>query len=308
MSGGRRDVPVTARSNNHNHRGSNEKPLDQHRVLDERPDARRHTRNAGRQHRLRAVIEHRFRQSELNTWLMCPEQYRLGKADLLPRVESEATALGTAVHHGIETVLRGGSLDDGMDATLAMWDELLPTISWVKATPEACAVHLVNCFESWAQHVWPLLPPIVMVEQQFETLLVDTPERRIWLSGTVDAVTEDGCVIDWKTAASPSAHQPWEAQRFKVQPTVYTYAARTCWDIQAPTFAYCVMLKRTTVTEPLIIEVTRSEGDWGWLARQAVSLALQVEANLPVWQLNDQGWHCSERWCQAWASCKGAHQ
>jgi hypothetical protein len=253
------------------------------------------------------VIEHTFRQSQLNTWLMCPEQYRLDAAGLLPRQETEATAVGTAVHAAIETVLRGdATIDEGHDAAMDAWDKIKPTIDkWVKASPETCVAHVSNCYNSWADTCYPQLPAIEAVEKQFNVLLYEDDDRRIYLSGTVDAVDETGCVWDWKTAGR--AYEPWEADRFKIQPTVYTYAARHAWGIDNPEFAYAVMVKRATPVDAQILVVQRDERHWSWLQKQALSLALTIEADLPVWQLNDQGWWCSDRWCGAWASCKGAH-
>lgn len=253
------------------------------------------------------MVEHTFRQSELNSWMMCPEQFRLNRAGLLPRKETEATAVGTCVHAAIETVLRGdATVDEGHDKALEQWDAMQHQVDvWVKASPETCATHVSNCYSTWADTIFPQLPPITMVEAEFRTLLVDTPDRRIWLSGTVDAVDETGCVWDWKTASRP--YEAWEADRFKIQPTVYTYAARTVWGVAEPSFAYGVMVKRAKPADGQILVVNRDESHWGWLARQAVALAVAIEADLPVWQLNDQGWHCSPRWCGAWDSCKGAH-
>jgi len=251
------------------------------------------------------MIEHTFRQSELGTWMMCPEQLRLSRADMLPRRETEATAVGTSVHAGIEAVLKGEATHEtGMDVALETWDSMIPNIDrWVRVSPEQCAVHVANCYSSWADTVLPGLPEIVMVEQHFKVLLSETAERRIWLSGTVDAVDADGTVWDWKTAGR--AYEPWEADRFKIQPTVYTYAAKHAWGIDNHEFAYAVMVKKAQPVQAQVLRVQRNQGHWEWLNRQATSLAVAIEAELPVWQLNDQGWHCSPRWCGAWETCKG---
>lgn len=253
------------------------------------------------------MITHTFRQSQLNTWLMCPEQYRLDQAGELPRQETEATAVGTAVHAAIETVLRGDcDVDAGHDAAMDAWDTIKPTIDkWIKASPELCATHVSNCYTSWADTIYPGLPEITMVEAKFEVELYRDDYRTINLSGTVDAVDADGCVWDWKTAGR--AYEQWEADRFKVQPTCYTFAAHHAWGIDNPEFAYAVMVKRSTPPEGQIVRVQRDARHWAWLQKQALSLAFTIEADLPVWQLNDQGWWCSDRWCGAWDRCKGAH-
>lgn len=241
--------------------------------------------------------------------MMCPEQVRLDMAGLLPRQETEATAVGTSVHAGIEAVLKGEATHEtGLDVALETWQEMIPQVDrWVKLNADQCAVHVANCYASWADTLYPMLPEIVAVEKQFRVLLCEDEHRRIWLSGTVDAMDVDGCVWDWKTAASLRSYEQWEVDRFKIQPTVYTYAAKFAWGVENPEFAYAVMVKRTTPGETHVIRVARDATHWAWLARQAVSLAVAIEADMPVWQLNDQGWHCSPRWCGAWDSCKGAH-
>jgi hypothetical protein len=251
--------------------------------------------------------EHTFRQSELVTWTMCPEQFRLNRAGLMPRQETEATAVGTSVHAAIEAVLKGEATHTtGMDVALETWESMIPNIDrWVKASPQQCAVQVANCYSSWADTVYPALPPIERVEAEFNVPLYEDDQRVIRLSGTMDAVDADGTVWDWKTAAR--AYEPWEAERFKIQPTVYTYGARVGFGIENPTFAFAVMVKRAKPVEAQIVRVQRDQGHWDWLTRQAISLAVAIEAELPVWQLNDQGWHCSPRWCGAWDSCKGAH-
>ena len=45
------------------------------------------------------------RQSWLNDVMLCPERARLGTLFPLSRQGSDATIIGTAVHHGIETLL-----------------------------------------------------------------------------------------------------------------------------------------------------------------------------------------------------------
>jgi hypothetical protein len=250
---------------------------------------------------------HDFRQSDLNTWMMCPEQFRLNRAGQLPRHESDATAVGTAVHHGIEGVLSGQcSLDEGHDLAAEKFTELLPTIErWNKADERTCYVHVSNCYTTWADQVYPMLPAAVLVEESFRVLLHEDEHRTIHLTGTVDMLDELGCVWDWKNMGAEI--QKWEADRFKIQPTAYTYAARHAWGVEEPEFAYAVMLKRAKPVDAQILYVQRTEQHWEWLKRQAVSLALQIEAQLPVWHLRDQGWHCSAKWCGAWDSCKGAH-
>mgnify|MGYP003347482603 FL=1 len=49
---------------------------------------------------------HSFRQSWLNTAATCPERARRELTDSIPRQETDAAAVGTAVHAGIEEFLK----------------------------------------------------------------------------------------------------------------------------------------------------------------------------------------------------------
>jgi hypothetical protein len=251
-------------------------------------------------------FEYEFRQSDLNTYNMCPEQYRLDKAGELPRMETEATAVGTAVHAGIEAVLRREvTLDEGHDRAVEAFAELVPTIQkWNKADEQTCFHHVMNCYSAWADQVYPMLGEPMFIEESFKVLLSETPKRRIWLKGTVDFVDSDGDIWDWKNMGSEIPG--WEAERFKIQPTAYTLAAHKAWGIESPKFYYAVMLKRAKPAPVQVLEVRRNERHWEWLRQQAEVLAMTIEANMPRWQLRDQGWHCSPKWCGAWDRCKGA--
>lgn len=252
--------------------------------------------------------KHRFRQSQLNTWLMCPEQLRLEMAGLLPRTPTEATEIGTAVHFGIEQVLSGAcQVEDGMDAAMTKWDELSrnENMRWVKASAQQASAFVANCFDSWCD-AYPSLPMFTLVEEQFEVKLYEDDQQEIWLAGTIDALDEHGTVWDWKTAASLNAYAKHEIPR-KVQPNVYTYAAHHLWDSETPEFCWGIMVKAAKPKPLETITVTRGPGDWKWLTQQCLALAAMIEADFAPWPLNDQGWHCSPRWCNAWDQCKGSY-
>jgi hypothetical protein len=252
-------------------------------------------------------FEYEFRQSDLGTWQMCPEQYRLSRAGELPRLETEATAVGTSVHNGIEAVLRGKvSLDEGHDVAVEHFDSMIPTIDrWNKFDAQACFTHVSNCYSAWADEVYPQLGAPMAIEESFKVLLSENERRRVWLVGTVDFIDEHGTVWDWKNMGSEIPG--WEADRFKIQPTAYTFAAHEAWGVDRPGFNYAVMLKRTKPAPVQILAVERDARHWSWLAEQAETLAMAIEADIPRWQLRDQGWHCSPRWCGAWDNCKGKH-
>lgn len=252
---------------------------------------------------------HEFRQSDLNTFFKCPEQLRLKRAGLLPRVESDATALGTAMHAGIEAVLKGECApEEGLDVALDEWERLAPTVDrWLQMkNASTVARHVSNCYVAWLRNVYPRLGTPLGMEVDFRFLAHEDDEREVWFVGTIDYLEEWG-VWDWKTAAR--AYEEWEVRRFKIQPTMYAMAARELYPEHFGdnvNFAYGISLKGGK-PKAQVVETTRDTRHWSWLVRQCLSLAHLYEAGLPVWPLQDQGWWCSEKWCPAWLDCKGAH-
>ena len=45
--------------------------------------------------------------------------------------------------------------------------------------------------------------------------------------------------------------------------------------------------------------------EWASLVALARSAGTLIAADLPVWPLRMEGWHCSPKWCGAWSSCRG---
>lgn len=250
-------------------------------------------------------------QSWLGSFFNCPEQARLEMEKELPRSESDATAIGTAVHAGIESVLLGATLDEGAQSALATFMGLtqLDGFRWVQIKTQDTAERTVlRCFWAWANEIYPQLPTIQGVEQPFNVVLWDGPDRQIRLAGTIDCVTsnEDGSIeiFDWKTANRP--YEEWEAKRFKIQPTVYTYAlAQEHGEDVEYDFTYAVMLKSKQDVQ--LITVQRDARHWDWLREQVAGITHMIDADLPVWPLRDQHALCSPVWCPAWENCKGAH-
>jgi hypothetical protein len=246
-----------------------------------------------------------FSQSWLGTYFNCPEQARLEMVGEMPRIESDATAMGSACHSGIELVLGGGTISDGLAACHAKFEELeaLPEFNWVQVKTRDTAQRMITkLFTSWVDHILPQLPAVDAVELKFQLPL----GPRMWLKGAIDCVDEHGTVWDWKTAGRP--YEPWEKERWAIQPTAYTqavanlgtYEPRDNWE-----FTYAVMLK--SGRDPVqLVNVTRHQGHWDWLAKQCQSIVALIEADLPVWPLRDQHVLCSAKFCSVWAQCKGA--
>lgn len=267
-----------------------------------------------------------FRQSWVGTWQMCPEQARLDMRGELERVETDATAVGTAVHAAIEHILRnGGYFEDGLQAAVMEFMRLseLPEFRYVKAlTYKTAEKYTVNCFTSWYEHVYPTLGEPLSIERTFKVQLDERPSvdscvdeycrrpQRLMLSGTWDLDDEVHGLVDWKNKGQEIKR--WEMDRWGIQPTVYTYAKRVLdglpMDGELP-FTFVNMIKGPQVQPPQILTVSRHLGHYNWLRAQLwriVDLYLSTDNGEQGWPLNDSGWWCSQRWCQNWSSCKGA--
>jgi len=142
------------------------------------------------------------------------------------------------------------------------------------------------------------------VEWTFELPLVVDHKPEIWLRGTIDCIQEyPQPIIDWKNPGrKPSAE--WEKKRWSVQAAAYTWAVATQADngLSEPLGFQFVHLVKGTVHSTL---VDFGPAEWASLVALARSAGTLIAADLPVWPLNMTGWHCSPKWCGAWASCRG---
>lgn len=249
-------------------------------------------------------------QSWINTFMNCPEQARLEMSDLLPRKESDATAIGTAMHTSIESVLRNGtSMEFAVTEGHSKLESLmsLPEFQFIQVkTPETMFKTFDRVFYTWGNEIFPQLPQTQFVEYPFDVVLCETSTATIRLKGSIDFVDELNDIWDWKTANRP--YDQWQVDRYKIQPTAYSYGLFMSSDLELTepiTFNYAVMMK--SKQDCSIYTTHRDSRHWSWLQQQCQAIVAMIEADLPQWPLNDQHALCSETWCTAWASCKGAH-
>lgn len=250
--------------------------------------------------------QHKLRQSWMKQAELCPEQARLSAINQLPPKNTDAAAIGTAVHAGIELHLTtGADLDTCMEAVqIAWWNEQRePGFVYAKYSSERTAWAKV---ELWFGHWWNQFQPRTRLnaawwcEIPFLVPLHEDEHRVIELSGTIDAYN-GGATWDWKTSGR-GEYEAREYQRWAVQPTIYTYAINAMYGQNVP-FNYGVVHDGGLQT----FMVHRDERDWAWLTEKALDWATMIEADLPRWPKVDNHWLCSERWCGAWKLCKGAH-
>ena len=248
-------------------------------------------------------------QSWVNTFLNCPELARREMLGETPRTETDATAIGTSVHAAFEAVLNGMSVEDGESVALEELERLmaLDNFEWVQIKTQETAIKTVSrVFWSWANNVLPELPPVIATEKPFDVLLHEDERMMIRLAGTMDALFEgrDGPEIkDWKTAG-----RPWDEHetRWKIQPTIYTYAIAQEYGMDREyEFDFVVLLKPRD--EVQFITTKRDKRHWGFLTDQLIGIGNLIAADLPVWPLRDQHHLCSGKWCPVYNDCRGSH-
>lgn len=256
---------------------------------------------------------HTFSASWLKDFATCPERARRRYFGLLPKGPTDFTALGSAVHAGIEHALLGHGGESEGPAPVALEAAKaagLEVLEGIEADPEFREVKhsaserrrlLDQHLSTFYSEVLDSLQPVV-VEHSFDVPLHSDPLREIRLRGRIDCVDARMGPIDWKTAGSP--HKTWEAERWDVQSTVYLHAEAARTGRWADSMRYVVFVHDK---DPQTYTVIRQEGHLAWLVRQCLAAAQQVEAGLPAWTMNDAGWHCSAKWCPAYDhGCKGS--
>jgi hypothetical protein len=256
------------------------------------------------------------RQSWLGDMMICMERGRL--ADIKPefRTGSDATIMGTAVHHGIEQVLTNQiAATDIADAAVFRLGQLMTEEKWkhTNVEPDDMVPYVALMARAWAQDIAPKVPTGGRVEQKFAAPMnrmvqVDVDKAyELWFAGTMDYVAPDGTLWDWKTAARKYSQS--EKQKQSIQASVYAYAAvalgYTNWDV---TFNFGVVI-RNSKSSGSIVPVNRTKAHGDWVAEQAtttVTSALRM-GHAIAWPKNDQHNLCSDKWCPWWSVCKGSY-
>jgi hypothetical protein len=256
---------------------------------------------------------HTFRQSFLGTVQKCPEMARSEYfGEVVQEMEDTDTqARGTAVHAGIEYALaekRDAEVPSMVEVIDVGHHELELLWPWreEKYKRRTIEQQLDRMLTTWYKGVLPHVHPAVL-EHTFKYQFHADAARLIDMSGTIDCVDVDGLVWDWKT--SSREYEPWEYQRWAVQPTVYTWAqwhhdhsdeART---MDERHFRYVVLLEGGGLQ---YLDVTRQHEHVEWLTAQCVQVAQMIETNPGgPWPLLDGGWWCSQKWCPKFDQCKG---
>jgi hypothetical protein len=250
------------------------------------------------------------RQSWLNDMAICPERARLGQVRPEFRIGSDATIIGTSLHAGIESVLKGESDYKGMRevvddhyAVLASGPHKTTNIN-----PDLIPTYLDSMSKSFYESILPHVKLGGLIEHKFEAPLgMNIGDYGVWLEGTIDYVDPDGVIWDWKTASR--AYNLKEKQKSSIQASVYA-AATTALKLSPEfpvDFRYGVMVRNQS-PKAQILSIIRTEAHMIWLkqfVRGAVNTAMNTgyENN---WFMNDSSNLCSSNWCSYWSVCKGA--
>jgi len=242
-------------------------------------------------------------QSFLGSHFMCPKKAR----DEAERPEgsspSSESAIGTAMHAACEADMYGLDEDTIQEALVDAYRVEIEHPGFMERMghDEALSTALA-CYKAWQRDLKPRVRNPDMLEHKFR-LHVDTRgDVDLFIGGMWD-LTSDGEVVDWKTASSMYAYRQWQVDRWFVQPTMYTWALAIITDNWGPKrFHYGIVEKSARPTGHWVT-TTRNAQDWMFLKEQIWSL-VGTWALPPA--LNDQGWHCSAKWCDSWSVCKGA--
>lgn len=257
------------------------------------------------------------RQSWLGDALICPQRSKYAISMPSMRRGSDATAIGTSVHAGIEQYLTGelGDLDafqEYVHATMATELDKDIKLTGLTDDPENLKACVDSMTQGWWDDIRPLVPMGGLVEHKFSTPLDVNASNGygIWLEGTIDYVGPDGSLWDWKT--SSRTYYGKEKQKQSHQATAYITACRKLGlipDDDTPSvFRFGVMVRQPT-PKTQIVTVTRGPSQVHWFRRQVTSVVNTAVQSwgIPDWPMNDQHNLCSSKWCDYWSVCKGAH-
>lgn len=255
------------------------------------------------------------RQSWLGDMMICMERGRL--ADIKPefRTGSDATIMGTSVHHGIEQVLSGQvSPSEIADVSVYKLGQLMSEGGWkhVNIKPDDMVPLTGIMSDTFVKDILPYVIEGGRIEQKFavptgRSVQIDVDKvYELWFAGTMDYVAPDGQLWDWKTAARKYSQS--EKQKQSIQASVYAFAAvslgYTDWDVQ---FNFGVMT-RSYKSQGQFVPVIRTKAHGDWVVEQATNMvtsALRIGHGTP-WPQNDQHFLCNQDWCPWWSICKGA--
>jgi hypothetical protein len=243
--------------------------------------------------------------SSLKLLLGCSRQFAFQYLDGLRPPPTVDLVVGVVWHAAIEHYLGGRMAGRPADAgasreVLAQtWakEAAGPNVDWRRETPESARRLTGRLFDAYVKELAPLLRPVA-VEAPFSVPIPGVPG---WtLDGRIDAVADDGWLVDQKTSGRPYTEEQVDAD---LQATAYLWAWRELHGTAPPGVAFHVAVKGAVVaTQEIVTRRTPAQVDWfaGLLAdavRQVESLGLPPDPGFrwcrfcpPVWRDRCMPW------------------
>ena len=259
------------------------------------------------------------RQSWLGDAMLCQERGRRMLVSPEFRKTNDSASLGTAVHAGIEAILKGTvAPSDAHHVSVAKLHHIQETeqVNITNTDPSTWEDLVRSMTNSFVSGVLPEVPSGGLPEHKFEYFsnsLVD--DYAIWFEGTMDYFHPSG-VWDWKTAARK--YSLLEKQTQSIQASIYSGYALQSGESEIGAdgsipFNFGVMI-RNMKGDSQILRIKRNSAHAMWVTEQATTLVRSAlamrdtngEWNRP-WLKNDQHFLCSDRWCPWWSVCKGVY-
>lgn len=198
----------------------------------------------------------RLSPTALDTYNQCPALYKRRYVQRLRDKPTPALAVGNAVHKAMEVLNyeRQKKSPMAFEELRRVYDEAFkqeaPKVgAWNDKTPESEQERGFRMLARIAAATRDMMP--AEVEQWFEFPLLGRPG--FTLAGKIDAVLDDGTLVDYKTASKPWHQKKLDEQR---QPALYANA-RLHLTGQAPSkFIFVVADAATDGVKPFPVDVT----------------------------------------------------
>lgn len=237
---------------------------------------------------------------------------------------NEPPGWGTGMHGLISRFMLNGEVPGTASDVLAAWTKEMANRSTevseditsyassevLLALAEEMRVGFVNWITQFWQTTGRHYETVAVEERVMRGLGVLPSGRDVWISGAPDwvfKVTDEGQVIDWKTAGR--GWKKGKADSNAVQLLCYSWLSEHHVDVSRGTF----------------VVYDRSKGEWTWSDKSFQITPERTELALrSMWTMGEaidsghavanpfatggfgdgRGWHCSPKYCGAWNICE----